>query len=438
MSELYSPDAEREVIAAVAFHGRAALGALPTTLRSGAAFSAPHRAPFRVLLAVAERGGPAHPAAVREAALAIGEAAIAEAPETVADAMDAIGSLDALPHFAGIVADLAHRRAVRDAGTALARHAGDRGLPLDAVVREHVAGVASGFASAPADASTLVDTLMDLEAEAKLGGLLPGVATSIPSLDNLLDGLCPERLIVLAARPGCGKTAFGLWCAHEAATAGTETYFVTLEQPIKQIRKRWLSLASGVDIRGALRQGRWDQVVGRVSRAAEEVRHVPLTFDDRANTATGIALAVQRHTALHQAPKLLIVDYLSWIQYEGRFDRNDLAIGSVTKALARLAKEAHCAVLLLVQISRAAVAEGKMRRPTLSDLRDSGMIEQDADQVVMLWEPLVEGVPRGDNDHAVMEFVVAKNRHGPMGLVDVEWLKPLYRYREAPRLARVA
>jgi replicative DNA helicase len=180
-----------------------------------------------------------------------------------------------------------------------------------------------------------------------------------------------------------------------------------------------------------------DRERSRLLQATEECRVMPLTFDDQSNTATGIALAVQRHAATKRPPALVIVDYLSWIRFEGKFDRNDLAIGAVTRSLARMAKEQHVAVLLLCQINRDMAKDGKMRRPTMSDLKDSGSIEQDADQVVLMWEPPSD-VPRGSDGHLMMEFVVAKNRHGPTGLVDVEWESPVYRYRETPRMARAA
>lgn len=438
MTDLFSPDAEREVLATLILHGRQALGALPPGLRNPAAFSPEHRGVARVLVALAERDVPPHPVQVREAALALSERAVAEEPECVAElALGALGDLAALPRFAEVVGDLFVRREIRDAAETVVRCAGDRSLAIDALVRERIGPLVTRAAPPQPTGDGMVDALETLDREASLGGMLPGIATGIPRLDEMLDGLCPERLIVLAARPGCGKTAFATWVAQHAADADEETYFVTLEQPIKQLQRRRLAIASRLDLREVVRRGDWGRHVGDITRFATALKAQPLTFDDRSDTATGIALAVQRHAALVTPPKLVIVDYLSWIKFEGKHDRHDLGVGSVTKALARLAKDAHCAVVLLVQINRGAVHDGKPRRPTASDLRDSGAIEQDADQVVLLWEPPVDGGPdiRGD---AEVEFVVGKNRHGPCGSVRVEWHKPTNVYREVPRLARVA
>lgn len=433
MSELWAPDAEREVLASLAFHGRAALVALPPVLRDAGSWSGDHRAIARVLLHLAGFDGGVHPAQVREAALALGELHVAEHPEAIAElVVESLGSLDALAGFAGIVADLAARRSVRAAAQALDTAASDRSVPLDTAVAAHLSGIIT-TPHTDRVAPTLVDVLYDLDEEAKRGGALPGLSTHLAGLDDLLDGLCPERLIVLAARPGCGKTAFALWVAHHVADGGSPVYFVTLEQPVKQIQRRRLALAANEDIRGALKRGTYDRIAAKVTRVAQECHGAPLHFDDAPQTATAISLAVQRHSATVAPVELVVVDYLSWIQFEGRHDRHDLAIGSVTKALAQLAKRQRVAVLLLVQIGRGVVADGRSRRPALSDLRDSGAIEQDADQVVLVWEPPTEGVSPDARINPMMEFVVAKNRHGPIGAVEVEWYKPTYRYSEPTR-----
>ena len=142
------------------------------------------------------------------------------------------------------------------------------------------------------------------------------------------------------------------------------------------------------------------------------------------------------HAVTALPPKLIVIDYLSWIKNEPGAERNDLAIGVTMKRLAQIAKDLHCCVLLLAQLNRDSVKDGKPRRPTMADFRDSGCIEQDSDQILLLWEP---PSPDGTEDNprekeTTVEFIVEKNRHGPKGRVRIDWKKALTQYRESPWL----
>lgn len=430
IAELVSLDAERELLGALLFHGREAWLRVQPLGLTPAALSPEHRGLYRVLSYLAERAAPTSPAMIAEAAITLGESAIAEDPAgTMAAVAEALGDLPGVAHHAAVVADLAFRREVVSTAEALGRSASDRAVGVDLIVREQFGKLTARRGKASATSDALSDALADLAMEHTMGGLPRGCPTGLSKLDEALDGLAPERLIVLAARPGCGKTSFAIWLAHHTADAGVPVLMVTLEMPARQLWRRRLAIALNCDLRGEVRAGRWPHWEPRVTAIRPVLEAVPLVFDEVSNTVSEIAFAVHRMKSEERAPKLVIVDHLSWVQ-SGAADSvgHHLAVGRITKGLARLAKDEDCAVLLLVQLNRESVKGGtKPRRPGLSDLRDSGEIEQDADQVIMLWEPDADETP---GPEAVMEFHVPKNRHGPLVTTQARWRKALYSYEQ--------
>lgn len=438
MIDLLNLEAEREVCSALLFHGRDAWDVIRAAGLEASGFSPEYRGPFRVLASLAERGIRADGASMREAAFLVLERRLADAVEEWSGPlMDSLGMLDTLPHHAGIVADLGRRRALFELATRMATQAVDRSIALGDLVAGGVGEMMAATQVAGKVTGTsdgLWEALEELERCAALNGALPGLSCGIPSIDALLEGFCPGRLVVLAARPGAGKTAFATFLAQQAAADDHEVLFVSLEQPIRQLQIRRLAMTTGLNLFKIKRDPHlWAQHRARVMDAANALKQMPLTFTDAADTATGIALAAQRHSATVGPVKLVVVDYLSWIRFEGKAERNDLGIGIITKRLAKIAKDLDCAVVLLAQLNRESVKDGKSRKPTLADLRDSGAIEQDADQVVLMWEPERGDTPDQYAEEAIVGFEIPKNRHGPLGSCRVRWTKATNRYRDEER-----
>jgi len=435
MTDLFALDAERELLASLAFRGQEAwLRVAPLGL-TAAAFSAPHRGAWRVLVHLAERGIPATGITFREAALTLGETHLAdETTDCLGSLMEFLGTLENAPVYGRIVADLAERRRVLESAEKLAAAARDRACNLTEAVRQQFGAMTSPRGVTTLTADAFGEAMRDLATESKLGGMVPGVSVGLYDLDQTLDGFVAGRLIVLAARPGCGKTAFATFAAHQVADGGDPVLFVTLEQPIKQLQRRRIALTLGVDLRAEIRSGRWPALLPQIEAVRPALENVPLVFDDAAHTVSEIALAVHRMRAQEQRPKLVIVDHLSWVRSDAPASTSHhIAVGKITKGLAGLAKAEDCAVLLLVQLNRESVKGGtKPRRPTLADLRDSGEIEQDADQVVMLWEPEPDDVP---GRTAEVEFNIPKNRHGPLATHRAHWDKACNKYQKAYRYA---
>ena len=204
---------------------------------------------------------------------------------------------------------------------------------------------------------------------------------------------------------------------------------------MKVLQQRRLGFATGLNIRHHLRMNTYGQHAGTIAEAANTLAGMPLSFDDEARTPAQLRQRIMAEVAMGRAPRLVVVDYLTKLRPDSATERNDLGVGQMTSALARIALDFDLTVLCLAQLNRSSVREGKPRRPVVSDLRDSGLIEQDADQVVLMWEPPPpDGVaeePRGSAE-AEIEFCVDKNRHGPVGSVRATWRKGVGSFTENP------
>jgi replicative DNA helicase len=270
---------------------------------------------------------------------------------------------------------------------------------------------------------------------------VPGISSGIAPLDNLTDGWMTPRLIVLAARPGFGKTATGLWCADMAGQSEVETVFVSVEQPTKQLQKRRLAMRTGIDLRGVRNRERYAQVLPDLMAETAKMRHEPLTFVQGPRSVRAIRLELQRMIAKGRHPKVVVIDYLTKLRSDRKAERHDLAVGDITGDLCRMAIDLECTILLLAQLNRESVKDGKVRRPTVSDLRDSGIIEQDADQILLLWPgaPSDDDIPMAPGSGVVpFEMLLDKNRHGPKGSVRLNWWEATGRFEVPTYLPRIA
>lgn len=436
MTDLVNLDAEREVLAGLLFFGRSAWLRVARILPSGRGFAPQHRPIFRVLASLAEQGEEATGPAMHERALALSEAAFAsELDDRMSDIANYTGALPNLDFHARIVADLAARRAVIATASATAQQAANRTLALTEVVRGSVSAMVKSSTVAPSLSASngLLDAMAHLERDSRLNGMLPGISSGLPRLDRMLDGWCPERLVVLAARPGGGKTAFGLWCAHTAASEDVETFFVTNEQPVKQLRIREIGLETNLDVRTLRSELAFAKHAAAVSAAAATIEKMPLTLVPDLDTVTAISLAVQQHNVEVAPVQLLIVDYLDYLKAEGEHERHDQALGEICRRLVKLAQQLNCCVLLLVQLRRGPEGDRKPKPPVMSDLANSAEVERAADQIILIWEPPSEDGMTHSPDMASIELVVAKNRHGPKGKVDVTWYTTVNRFEDAAK-----
>lgn len=249
---------------------------------------------------------------------------------------------------------------------------------------------------------------------------LRGVPTGFPKLDDKLSGLQPSDLIILAARPSMGKTSLALDIARQTAIGhGTSVCVFSMEMSSQQLVDRMLAAQSRVDA-WKLRTGkvRADQEFQRLRDALGDLSQAPIFIDDQAGNNIIRMRSVARRLKREENLGLIIVDYLQLMLPTGRAKNSDSMVFQITeisRSLKMLAKELEVPVLALSQLSRA--IEKRRDRPRLSDLRDSGSIEQDADVVAFIHrEDKYDDEADADN---ITEILIRKHRNGPTGKVDL-------------------
>ena len=253
-----------------------------------------------------------------------------------------------------------------------------------------------------------------------------GVNTGYPGIDQRLLGLRPGQMGVVGARPGVGKTSFALNLCVNAAAEGASVAFFSLEMSKIEIAQRLLSAQAKIglmDIRSAnIRDNQWPQIL----EATQDLSKLDIMIDDTPGT-TVTEIRAKARRMLHGKEKgLVIIDYLQLLSAPAGTNRNDnraTIVGDMSRGIKIMAKDLGVPVVALSQLNR--VVEGRTgKRPQLSDLRESGSIEQDADIVILLDRSMTdEEAERNDRpDKDVTEFIIAKNRSGPLAVVPLMFL----------------
>ena len=281
-----------------------------------------------------------------------------------------------------------------------------------------------------AEVGGLVDkTLTELEESP--AGRLPELCSGIHALDRLLNGLGRGRLLVLAGRPGQGKTSLALAIAQDLAVSqGHTVAFFSLEMTSRELVLRLLGSESEIPTvriaSGVLSRAEWERLLASAGR----LRSVPFFLDDSSGLSVLELAATIRRLKAQRGLDAVVVDYLQLLDPGQRYQNESIALSAVSRALKQLAKDLDVPVLVLSQLSREPERRGQGSRPQLSDLRGSGSIEQDADAVVFLWPPseLQEAV-----DGADLVAIVAKNRHGETGEVALRFTKEIMRFYSQPQ-----
>ena len=282
---------------------------------------------------------------------------------------------------------------------------------------------------------TIKESILDVIATLqKLSGpdrdKFAGIPTGFTYLDTVLTGLGRSDLVILAARPGMGKTSFALNIATNVARLQkVPTIIFSLEMTCEQLTDRILSSTAGIDSQtfrtGRLNDSDWNDLVG----ASTLLYDAPIYMDDSSGISVPEIKAKIRQ--INQDPKrepigLVIIDYLQLMQSAKRTESRVQEISDITRNLKIMAKELNVPVIALSQLSRAAEkTTGRSdHRPQLSDLRDSGSIEQDADVVLFLYRAAYYNRQNGEGEQAnenEAECIVAKNRHGETSIVRLGW-----------------
>ena len=275
---------------------------------------------------------------------------------------------------------------------------------------------------------TAEESLKAIEELTQRKELITGVATGFPRLDEMTAGLQPGDLVILAARPAMGKTSLALNLAsHAALNHGGTVGMFSLEMAQRQLFFRLLCSEGRVDAH-RLRTGRvgadeWQRII----KIFGELSGAPIFIDDTPGIGIMEMRAKTRRLKREHGLDLLVIDYLQLMRGRERYENRQQEISDISRSLKELAKELDVPVVALSQLSRAPEQRGGDHRPQLSDLRESGAIEQDADVVLFLFRE--EVYKKDDPDlHGKAELIIGKQRNGPTGTVPLHFIRDFTRF----------
>ncbi len=280
----------------------------------------------------------------------------------------------------------------------------------------------------------LDDTVQRIVDLSKSQGKITGISTGFRELDLQLSGLQKSDLILLAARPSMGKTALGVNMGYNAArfrdAEGNHPYRVaifSLEMSKYQLNQRLLSIASEIDLQkiisGDIQPEEWNQLMEGYSK----LQDLPIYIDDTSSISIQELRSKCRRMKMEEGLDLIVIDYLQLMTVEDmrRNENRQQEISTISRGLKALAKEMDCPVLALSQLSRKTESrEGQ--RPMMSDMRESGAIEQDADVVMLLYRE--DYYDQDTENQNITDVIVAKHRNGPTGTVQLYFRKELTKF----------
>lgn len=265
----------------------------------------------------------------------------------------------------------------------------------------------------------MLKVVSQIEAASKTKGVVTGISTGFRDLDYKTAGLQNSDLVLIAARPSMGKTAFALNIAEYAAIKhNVSTVIFSLEMSPEALGKRILAMNSKVDSQkmrtGKLEDAEWDKVIDSVGIISSS----NLIIDGKPGMSVSEVRSKCRKLKLEKNIGLVMIDYLQLLTTGKRVESRQLEISEISRALKAIAREIDAPVIALSQLSRE-VEKRENKRPMLSDLRDSGAIEQDADVVMFLYRD--EYYNKESQDAGITEVIIGKQRNGPVGTVKLGW-----------------
>lgn len=432
MSDLtpHSIDAERAVLGAILLDNDALELA---DLRPEQFFRQAHQRLYRAMVELRRKGLAIDEVTLIEAMTASGELDTVGGSTYIAGITDGLTRSTNVPSYAKTVRRLATQRAIIHVSRALEKQAHDRDADENELIDFAESQLTAIAVQQQTDlvgggqlASEAVKWLEDNAARAQLGRM-SGVTSGLRDLDNLTDGFQPGTLNVIGARPSQGKTALAL---QFALSAGGPVAFFSLEMKRASLSARALAWLAKVD-GWALKRGRLsDREYARLSSALDDLANSGLAIDDASEANVWQLRSKCRRYKAQHGLAMVVVDYLQLLTppKDKRGQRNrEQDVAAMSRSLKALAKDLHVPVLMLAQLNRAAEGRGDAP-PKLSDLRESGAIEQDADVVIFLHRPGGKSV----KDEGEALLILAKHREGPTGTVQTLWRPTMTRFDPYP------
>jgi replicative DNA helicase len=424
-------EAERSVLGAILIHNDA-FNQAAEVLNPRDFFRDAHRRIFEKMVQLSERGHAIDFVTLKEELSRTGELDEVGGPAYIAALVDGLPQATNIEYYARIVREKSTLRNLIFSANKILANAyeaeqepnqilDDAEQAIFAIAEDRVR---AGFVSMRALAHASFETI---ERAHEHKQLVTGVPSGFADLDELTAGFQPGDLVIIAARPSVGKTALALNVAQHVGTKTARTVGIfSLEMSKEQLFLRMLTSEARIDSHrlrtGFLVESDW----GRLSHALGTLSEARIFIDDTPGIGVLEMRAKARRLTAEHGLDMLIVDYIQLMQGRGRFENRTLELASISRALKGLAKELNVPVIVISQLSRAPEARSD-HRPLLSDLRESGALEQDADVVILLFraDQYADSKPEDEN---VAEINVAKQRNGPTGVIRLAFLRQETRF----------
>lgn len=432
----HSNEAEVSVLGAMLIDAEAAARSLE--LLTPAEFHSPrHQLAFAAMGELFDRGEVIDPVTLDAELRRRGQSDRCGGHDYIAELMDAVASSSNVEHHARIVRqDAQVRRLAHAAREGLAELTTVNDFTPDELVERFEARITKALDRRSGTASTaaamLPTVFADLEKRIDAGGAMVGVPTGFAELDAMTGGWQSGQFVILAARPTMGKSAFAINTALHAASSGFPVDIYSLEMTREELTYRMLSQEALLDLSRLIRGDVQDHEYAHLAQASEVVRTAPLWMEEEgALSIRQLRAKVLRRKIENPEVRVVIVDYIQLMTGGGEENRQQ-EISTISRGLKALAKEAKVCLIGLSQLSRNLMQRAE-KRPQLSDLRESGALEQDADSVCFIHRPEYYMTPQEARDAHVVnkaELIIAKQRNGPTGTVDLYFRAECCRFEQ--------
>jgi replicative DNA helicase len=433
----YSEDAEQAVLAAMLLDQTAILRAAEH-VDDSMFYREGHRRIFRAMVALSERGDIVDPLTLAEELARRGELDASGGKDYIGFLVDAVPTAANVEYHARIVREKALLRRLIETSTSIVSEAFEGKLAAAELLDEAENRIFQVSQQRGGEGFTRIKELLwptmeRIEALQRGGKTITGVPSGFTDLDDYTSGFQPADLVIVAARPSMGKTAFVLNVAQYAAIEhNIPVAIFSLEMSKEALVQRMLTAEARVDAQALRKAKLRDDDFPRLARAAGILSTAPIWIDD----SPGITLLEIRSKARRLKAdgdiRMVVVDYLQLIQGPASAESRQQEISLISRSLKALAKELNLPVLALSQLSRAPEQRtGDHKRPQLSDLRESGAIEQDADLVMFLYRQEMYDGPTDKDGNSLegrAEVILGKQRNGPTGIVNLYFHKSYTRF----------
>ena len=418
-------EAEKAVLGAILYDNAAAAEVVEVLQMDGSDFyHSANQIIFKTIIDVTDRGGAADLISTIDALKNKGSLEKVGGAAYVAELVDGTGTAANIRHYAVIVKRIANERRAIEAGQRMIE-AVYSGQSEDAIADAQKSILALSMERGGKTLRTGGDiakaTMNQIETRYRRGGgRITGMPTGLKDFDEITGGLQNDELIIIAGRPAMGKSALAGNISKSAIFNNTPTLICSLEMPGESDVMRIIADMTGINTRqlrgGFIQDSQWPVIINAVS----QIGNAPLFIDDKPDlTPTEIRAKARRLKAEHGLG-LLIVDYIQLVRVPGKHDTREQAVAEISRTLKAIARELKIPVIGLSQLNRQVDARTE-KRPMLSDLRESGAIEQDADVIAFIYRDEVYNKRPDNPNRGIAEIEIAKHRNGPTGTVKLRF-----------------